>query len=1376
MALVVTTGFGHGSTAGWTTGNASSMFASVATGAIVTTSPHGGTYCYERNTAGQFLSWNTTLIGSSNKVGVLNFWVYFPSSLPSAEVAIAQFSMSSIPDYFLTYNNSTGKFKVHNDTGTVNTDLSTGPTANTWHHIEFKMDASTSTAKIDTWLDGAAQTQMTNVNAISNIASVGFPFSTVIGNGAGTFRIDDVAIYTDAAAITTPIGPHSVKFLSVDPAGTVTVTSSGTPFSLFTANGTIDSTFVAASARDNIKEIPPLIGATATGFVQDATGTTDYVQIPMTSYTLASGETIAGVRMEAVGWAVSNATATLGFRSWNGTTETILQAGTVNPLFDNSTTTPGWVCKMLTLADIDTQTELDALEFRVGFSSDANPDIGIHAIYAEVAVLVPSGINVAAEAVAVTGVANAATTGIAPHAEAVAATAIANQATITTNNVANAGAVAVTATANAATPSVAAHAEAVAVTAVANVATAGSIKAEVVLVTAVADNSAVTVSNGLVAEAVAVVVVANDAAIIAGNVEAVAVIALANSATVHTSSNTGWLFTSDSPLKITANVIAWDAFVFRGGNPSAQCATATVTANNVSVPSLSSNTGWLFGVNTPALADHTFGGIAQAFNPSVAIVGAIIAGVATASAVAKDTSVGKGVEAVSVTAVAQDASVSHTGSTTVTGVQVAQVSAIAGQGVVGMHINSASATALGKPATVSTASGPGVKNVFPTTSAVSALANSPTVTTPSVKNVFPTLVAVSVSANNATVTTSVAKTVFPPAVVITVSANNAAGSGASAKNVFPTLVTVSVTANNAAVTVPTVKNVFPELAMVSVSANNATVTVPVPKNVFPTTATVNVIAYNGIGVHPVTNALPTTAMVSAVAQRTKAGQACEDATVRKSLNFIRSQLAPLMQATSPSTITLDDTYQPAQASTKSNSGWLFGGIGQVSGKFTLSGVVKSGTTNTGWVFPPYHSAEHEQLCPITITTPVASIPDTYRGTIAGTVSGLGGSTLYKVQAYKRTDIDYSTGVFGDISATGTFSFSLAAVPPMSGEWRFAVVLRTTSAGQVGAKWPQDITHKNYILEHREIREANYLIESQPAQVNGLFRFTYPILGRQQIRLIDTLTGRVIAQYTDLTGCIRSFVVNPGQPGYGTAFAEQCYVYDQGVALSTTIAINDATTGRELLKGLLLLQTEGGVDDGGFIYSAQQLSPTYGAPVYRTGSHAVALYSLLHFMDVAREGHKAVYRNAAIRALNWLETQLTLLEAPFGAYAGLYRGGSGAYSSEISVFRRADQDLHIDWAVAEVNFAVWHALNLASRVISQEPYATRASLLKNKILELLWNSDLGRFNRSYQSDGPDESESLALHGAGALWLHAVGLDEQARLTLSDEQLAPFNTGY
>lgn len=390
MALVVATGFEHGSNTALINGNTNSVFATGASGTIVTTSPHGGTYCWERNAAGQLLYWDTNIIGASMTVCVMSFWVYFPSPLPSAEVAFAEMRVVATQNPYLTYNNTTGKFKVHNANGGINVDLNVGPTANTWHHIEWKVDVSTSTTKIDTWIDGAPQTQATVAASADTIGTwVGFPGDTLeIGNNAGTFRIDDVAIYTHATAIATPIGQHSVKLLSVDPAGTIVLSPSNSlNFNTFVSNGTLTA-FNVATARNNIDELPPVFGASSDGFVQITAATTEYVEIPMTSYTLDGGETIAGARMCAPGWATSGTAATLGFRSYNGTTETILQAGTVDPAFDNATTT-AWVCKMLTLADIDTQTELNALAFRVGFSNDATPDIGIHAIYAEVAILVP---------------------------------------------------------------------------------------------------------------------------------------------------------------------------------------------------------------------------------------------------------------------------------------------------------------------------------------------------------------------------------------------------------------------------------------------------------------------------------------------------------------------------------------------------------------------------------------------------------------------------------------------------------------------------------------------------------------------------------------------------------------------------------------------------------------------------------------------------------------------------------------------------------------------------------------------------------------------------------------------------------------------------
>lgn len=386
MALATfCTGFEFGTTAGWATGNNGNKVIDtiVGTPTIVTTSPRTGTYCLEvsASAATEGVKWTAanTLGGASQTRGRAVFGVYFPTSLPSADCELALFEANF--DAEIWFHQSTGKLAARWGSDTM-TD---GPTvsANTWYMVEIYADVSASTVTLDWWVDTVPQTQVTLVDIAATISA--FDLGCAITAATMTVRYDDVVVWTDTAAITGPKGKHTVRPLNVDTGGTITLTGTAANWNTFTNNGTL-AAWNATTARNNIDEIPPTIGGTADGLVQITLSTTDFVEIPMTTYTLAAGESVAACRMLAPGWATSTTAATIGFRSWNGSTETTLQAGTVDPNFDASTATPGWVCKMLTLADVDTQSEIDGLAFRVGFSSDATPDIGIHAIYAELAV------------------------------------------------------------------------------------------------------------------------------------------------------------------------------------------------------------------------------------------------------------------------------------------------------------------------------------------------------------------------------------------------------------------------------------------------------------------------------------------------------------------------------------------------------------------------------------------------------------------------------------------------------------------------------------------------------------------------------------------------------------------------------------------------------------------------------------------------------------------------------------------------------------------------------------------------------------------------------------------------------------------------------
>jgi hypothetical protein len=133
------------------------------------------------------------------------------------------------------------------------------------------------------------------------------------------------------------------------------------------------------------------VSATSDGVCQVTTATSDYMEFPMSTYTCASDEIIAGVRALSPEWGgTGTGTGTLGFRGHDGTTETTFVTATVTHDAGSptaySSTEPRWMTGMWPNGLGWTQAKLDAAVLRVGFSNDATPDMGVHSLYLEVAI------------------------------------------------------------------------------------------------------------------------------------------------------------------------------------------------------------------------------------------------------------------------------------------------------------------------------------------------------------------------------------------------------------------------------------------------------------------------------------------------------------------------------------------------------------------------------------------------------------------------------------------------------------------------------------------------------------------------------------------------------------------------------------------------------------------------------------------------------------------------------------------------------------------------------------------------------------------------------------------------------------------------------
>jgi hypothetical protein len=330
---------------------------------------------------------------------VIGLAVRFPSSLPGASVILAQIGLAAGLWTQLVFISGSNQLRFEFEGG----GGADGPvvTTDTWYYVELSVDVSANPNVIAWQVDGSAQTGANQGQAATSISTISLGTTN---SETMTVRYDDVIVLTDTSAITFPIGPHKVEVLTVDAGATWTLTGTAANFSTFTANGTLDTSFTVTEARDRTDEWPPTVGAAADGWVQDAVAASDFLSSPMTSYTLGGGETVAGLRALVCGWATSTSGTNIRLDAFNGTTaETFFSLA--DPNFDNSTTNPAWVCRMLTTANYDTQGELDALALQGGWGTDANPDCGVHAWAVELAIQVGTGDATATPAVIARGVA-----------------------------------------------------------------------------------------------------------------------------------------------------------------------------------------------------------------------------------------------------------------------------------------------------------------------------------------------------------------------------------------------------------------------------------------------------------------------------------------------------------------------------------------------------------------------------------------------------------------------------------------------------------------------------------------------------------------------------------------------------------------------------------------------------------------------------------------------------------------------------------------------------------------------------------------------------------------------------------------------------------
>lgn len=370
--------------------------------AIVATSARSGSYCLELSStaAAENVTWIAgtakNLSGTTAPVWSERFHIYFPTSLPAGDVPLASVEAGSLGNgVVIRYVSASQKIGVQIGSGTEQLS-DAAVTADKWIGIDYLYDprATTHTCQwavdydasladtTDSVIQTTASTAGLSANAVSTVRK---GWTTAI---SATVRYDDIV--GSRFRKTYPIGDVRIQPLKVDPAGTPTVSGSSTNFRTFTSNGTL-ATWTAAGTRTALDDIPPTIGAAADGLTQITNAVTEYVEVPMESFTLAPNYAPVAGRWYWAGWAASGNPATFKFQPYDGTAPNFgIYGDTVDAGFDDTSLV--WMSLVhnrsaaLNSFYQLTQARLDALAARFGFAEDTNPDAGVHAVLFELAI------------------------------------------------------------------------------------------------------------------------------------------------------------------------------------------------------------------------------------------------------------------------------------------------------------------------------------------------------------------------------------------------------------------------------------------------------------------------------------------------------------------------------------------------------------------------------------------------------------------------------------------------------------------------------------------------------------------------------------------------------------------------------------------------------------------------------------------------------------------------------------------------------------------------------------------------------------------------------------------------------------------------------
>jgi hypothetical protein len=351
--------------------------------------------------------------------------------------------------------------------------------------------------------------------------------------------------------------------------------------------------------------------------------------------------------------------------------------------------------------------------------------------------------------------------------------------------------------------------------------------------------------------------------------------------------------------------------------------------------------------------------------------------------------------------------------------------------------------------------------------------------------------------------------------------------------------------------------------------------------------------------------------------------------------------------------------------------------------------------------------------PVIVASPSA-FPPGYEGPISGSTASLPPGH-YVVRGYLMSDTEYLQAEV-PVSPQGTWSLEAVG---RGGAWRFKL-FDAVSGQQLGSTW------KGLEVWVYAVTDAEYFLGVAPAY-NGAWSFPWVPRGNKLVRLYEAEA----TQTTALWGAprmVRSFQLEPGDAGYGTAFEQRTYVYDQALAILAELDAGNVSLAVEMAEALARTQS----DQGAFPQWADQLRPFLTDGAYRSGSNGWAAYALAKVIEAApMDARRPRLQAALAQALQYL--------------AGLQHGTTG-------LIRGGDE---VSWFSTEHNIDCWFAFLAASRVLGNATYLAVADRIQAGLMTHAWDASRGSFVRGghWATGTRDEVGALDVYSWGAMALMA-----------------------